>query len=264
MEVNYAALLVDNKVPLTDKATIYIPTIGELLDKGEADFRIYSRVFVTTVREQFSGLPEDVDSIEEKYPTMWDIAFDDDMSKATGEVMFGEGIDILSTLVAALCYWTHSELDDFRVLSNKKIVNEKLDWIIDKDAFEELCAYISMITLNEPDPDLIAYKGISSHPEQWKHWKITYEGRLRQRTKQKGKGLGDKIMVLEAYAPTFIPFKQIAEMTYYQFMNLLNTYSKRYAADREMMIYTSQKFDTEKMEMTDLGEDVSLIKLNNN
>lgn len=262
MDVDYGPLILGDDVQLTETVKLHIPTIRELLRDGEVDFLLFTRVFVVGVREQYSGIPLEVDRIERDFPTMWEIAFDNDMNIATGNMMFGEGVDILSVIVGGLAYWTKSEADKFRILSNHKIVNEELDWIVDKEEFERLCQYIKMITLSEPDEDMIAPKGISSKQNQCRVWENLYKGRLRNRQKQPSKSLGDKLLIMEAYAPSYIPFREMEEMNYYQFTNLLRAYNKRRANDFNNQLFLSEKFDTKDMKLADLSDEIAMIKLN--
>lgn len=69
MSVNYDALMLGSNIQLTDKVTIYVPTIEELVNRRDDGFSLYQRVFAISVRELFSGMPEEVDKIEESYPT---------------------------------------------------------------------------------------------------------------------------------------------------------------------------------------------------
>lgn len=75
--------------------------------------------------------------------------------------------------------------------------------------------------------------------------------------------IADKMLLMQALAPSFIPFNELANMTYYQFMNLLRAYQQRKAYDQEFDIYTSEKFDTSNMKLTDLSQTVGVVRLNN-
>ena len=136
-----------------------------------------------------------------------------------------------------------------------------MNWIIDSQEFQKFSDYIKMITLSEPNEDLIAPKGMASKPNRCKLWLTLYKGRIRKLQKQKSKSLGDRLLLLEAVAPSYLSFSDIGDLNYYQFQNLLSAYSKRYQNDREFAIYTAYKFDTSKMKMTDLSEDVAMVKL---
>lgn len=261
MEVNYDQLLLGKEIQLGEKAKLYIPTINDLVKQGQNDLLAFSRAFVVSVREQFSSVPEKVDEIEDKYPTFWEIAHDADMSKSVGEAMFGDGIDILSMLVAGLAYWTRTEMSDFQIMSNGKIVNEKIDLVVDKEMFLLFQSLLTMITNYEVDEDMIAPRGISKKKNQCRIFRGIYKGRLRQRRNRETKTLADKILILETLSGSFIPFDQIGEMTYYQFTNLLNAYLSKRANDQDFTIYTSYKFDTQDMKITDLTNAIGVVKV---
>lgn len=261
MELNYDQIILGSDIPITENVNIHVPTIGDLATGGDSEFRLYTQIFTISVREQFSGMPNEVDKIEEEYPTFWDMAFDNEFNQQIGESMFGEGNDLKSVIINGLAYWTQTESTTYRALSNKKIINESLNWIIDINEFNKICSYIKMATLSRPNEDLIAPKGISSKPHQCEIWKKLYAGRVRKLQNKPNQSLGDKILVLQAYAPGYVDFKDVKEMTYYQFANLLETYHKRYENEREFQIYTAYKFDTSKMKLNDLSEEISQIKI---
>jgi len=261
MRINYTYVILGKDIPINENVTFHIPTIGELAEANDNKFNEYTRIFVTSVREQFSGVPEQVDAIEEQYPTLWDMAFDDDMNSAVGEVMFGDNKTLLSTFLESLSYWTRTDVGQYRALSNKKIVSEELNWIIDEKAYKEFSELIKIATLSQPNEDLIAPKGVGSDPRKAQMWKRTYEGRLRHVMRQKGTELGDKILQLEVFAPGYIHFTDICDMTYYQFSNLLSVYAAKYASDKQYQIYTSEKFDTADMKLTNLNEEIKLLKI---
>lgn len=261
MEVNYDQLILSSKVPINESLYIKIPTISELAFGEYNEFMIFTRVFVTSVREQFSGAPSEVDEIEEKFPSFLDMAFDDNMSKVAGQMMFGEGMDLLNVIVNGLAYWTKTDINDYKALSNHKIVNEKANWVIDREEYEQFCNYIRMITLSEPNEELIAPKNISKHPHQCQIWMNLYKGRIAKLQKKKSEGLGDKMLLLQAISPSYLSFEDMGNMTYYQFFNTLSAYSKMRANNREFEIYTSEKFDTKDMKLTDLSDEVILVKL---
>lgn len=263
MEINYDRLILGRPIDLGGKAKLIIPTINDLLENGQDDLMAYSRIFTTTVREQFSGVPEKVDEVEEKYPTFWEIAHDQDMSASVGEAMFGEGIDILQMIVAGFAYWTGTEINEYQVMTNGKIVHEKNDFVIDKQEFIDMSNLVTMVTGITPNEDLIAPKGISSKPNQQKIWKQLYSGRVRELKKTKSQNLADKILILEALSRSFIPFDEVGKMNYYQFTNLLRSTEIMRANEQNFAIYTSYKFDTKDMKLTGLSDGIRTTRLNN-
>lgn len=260
MRINYSYVILGKDIPINDKVTFHIPTIGELAEAENNDFSDCTRVFVTGVREQFSGVPEQVDLIEERFPSLWDMAFDDEMNDLVGEAMFGKGATLLRQFLKSISYWTRTKEEQYKILSNKKIVSEELDWIIDRETYIDLSNLIKAVTLSKPNRDLIAPKGVGSNPRKIQMWKNTYKGRLQQAMKRKGTELGDQILQLEVFAPGYISFADIQGMTYYQFSNLLSAYTAKYSSEKQYQIYTSEKFDTKDMKMPDLNEEIKLIK----
>lgn len=261
MSVNYDALMLGSNIQLTDKVTIYVPTIEELVNRRDDGFSLYQRVFAISVRELFSGMPEEVDKIEESYPTFWEMAFDKDMGEQVGSNMFQEGASLLELIIRGLSYWTHIPLEDFQILvQSKKIVSEKYNWVVDRSVFDEFCEYVRFLTLYRPNEDLIAPKGISSKPHQCKVWAALYKGRVYKLKRQPTATLGDKILILETESSGFIPFTEIRKMTYYQFMNLYSSYETKEANEREFAMFISSKFDIKDFKLKDWRDSVSLIK----
>ena len=251
MDVNYEQLILGGNVSLTDMVTLHIPTMRELIqdESKEREMNLFTRAFVTSVREQFSGFPESVDDIEAKYPTMWDLAWDESMNVQVGEAMFGKDMTLLSVIINGIAWWTRSEITDYKPLSNQKVVNEPLDWVIDKEEFVKFSEYIKMVTLYKPNEDLIAPPDLKGKPHKQKAWKQLYLGRIRRMKQGNSSTIADKMLLMQALAPSFIPFNELAEMTYYQFMNLLRAYQQRKAYDQEFEIYTSGMLDASKMKL---------------
>jgi len=274
MDINYTQLmlgepLVYKEDPENSGHNIFVrsPTIKELAKKDNADFTIYTRLFTASIREIYSGDPKVVDQVEKDFPTIWDAAWDDKMSFEVSEkLLHMQDIPLLPLIVGGFIYWIGydvDQIDDFQVLSNQKIVNKKLDWVIDKEVFKDFCMIVKCITLTKADETLIAPKNMS--PAKQAIWKTLYDGRMRkiERKVKKtgGHSLGDDILSLEISSQGFIPMSQIKELTYYQLMNLLKGYAERDASDKEFNIYTSYKFDTEKMKIQDWREKLSLTKI---
>lgn len=261
LNINYDRLLLGGDVPIKEGVSVHIPKLNDLINEEAANFSLFTRIFTTSVREQFSGIPEKVDEIEEAFPTFWDIAFDDDMNIAIGKDMYGDGIDLLSVIVGGLSWWTKIPDDEFKPLSNHKIVVESVDWVLDKEGFVEFCQLIQAITLMGPNEDLIAPKGISKKPMSARIWKKVYNGRVRNLQKQPGQSLGDKVLLLQALSRSYIPFNEIREMTYYQFSNLLKALQGSYQDERQFGIFVSGNFDTKDMKLEDLSNVVAMTKL---
>lgn len=271
MEIDYTRLMLG--MPLEYKTNtenpnyninFRIPTIEDLVTTDSVQFAIYSRVFTATIREIYSDESARVDQVERDYPTIWDAAWDTEMTDEVAMKLYKiPDLKLLPMIVGGFAYWIgydHTKLDDFKPLSNKKIVNEKLDWVIDKDVFKEFCKVVRCVTLSKPNEDLIAPK--NQTPNQQKRWDKLYAGRLRKYQREsKNDTLGDHILDFEVASQTFVPMDEIKKLTYYQFMNMLKGYGLRDASDKQFSIYTSYKYDTKDMKIKDWRDDLTLTKI---
>lgn len=258
LDINYTMLILGNDITYSDKITIHVPKIVEITQMEEVEFNNHIKPFVISVRELFSGMPEVVDRIEDEFPTLWDMAFNDEMNSQVGyAVSQHQGTKLHELIINGLAYWTNSDRSGFKILSNKKIVNKSLGWVIDKAEYQKFSKYIKIITLSQPNEDLIAPRDMSK--TQMKVWENLYKGRLRKLQKAQKTELGDKILILQG-STSYIPFREIAEMTYYQFSNLIRVYAEREKSDTNLQFYTAYKFDTKEMKLQNWRENISLIK----
>lgn len=259
MEINYDLLMLGEPIPYSDNITIYVPTIKDMIVDDDKEFVTNTKIFTTSVREVYSVIPEQVDEIEERFPTFWDLAQDKDGNEQIGKTIYGEesNITLYQGITKGLAYWTHTNKEDYQVLSNGNIINANVDWVIDREEFERFCNWIKAITLYEPNWDLIAPKNMKPH--QLQIWKNSYKGRVRKLQRQPVQSIGDKIIILQVESNSYIPFSEIGKMTYFQFINLLKGYGEKENAQTELAIYTSYKFDTSKMKLTDWREKISTV-----
>ena len=258
LNINYTTLILGQDISYSEKITIHVPKIIEITQMAEVEFNNHIKPFVISVRELFSGMSEVVDRIEDEFPTLWDMAFNDEMNAQVGyAVSQRKGTKLTELIVDGLVYWTSSNKDEFQILSNGKIVNKSLDWVIDKDEYQKFSKYIKIITLSQPNEELIAPRGMSE--AQRKVWDALYKGRVRKLQKAKKVELGDKILILQG-STSYIPFREIAEMTYYQFSNLIKVYAEKEKSDTNLQFYTAYKFETKDMKLSNWRENISLIK----
>lgn len=264
MGINYTELILGRDVKYEDKFKVHVPKIKEIIENGESDFMIKARPFTDSVRKLFSGMPEIVDEMEKQFPSLFLLAFDEEANNEVGELLTGNKVLLSDYIIESLAYWVECDPEDFQLLpASKKIVSEKLDWIIDVEEYEKFADYIKVITLYQENEDLIAPKKVASNPQKLETWKKIYAGRLRAQQKANGGEFGDKILILQISAGSFLSADQIESMTYYQFINLLNGYMEREAHMEELAFYTSSKFDTKNMKLTSWQSKVKLIKNNN-
>ncbi|KRL07926.1 hypothetical protein [Liquorilactobacillus hordei] len=259
-DINYTALMLGKDLKYNEKITIHVPTINEITNMSDKEFNNLIKPFSITTREIFSGSPEIVDEMEERYPSLWDLASDKGGNEQIGNLLYGKNVTLRDMFISAFSYWTLSDKKDFSFLSNNKMINKKLEWIVDSTEYENFAKYIRLITLAEKNEDLIAPKNMSKN--QMRVWKNIYKGRLRKLQKAEKVEMGDKILILQGSSNSFIPFEEIGKMNYYQFSNLIAVYSEKEISQQNLQIYTSYKFDTKDMKIKNWREKVSLKKTN--
>lgn len=260
VDIDYTKLILGYDIPFREKVTIHVPTIKEIIDIGNGMYSLYTMPFTVSIRELFSPYPEIVDSIEEQFPTVWDAMLDEEGSNQVVKAMTGQNdFPLAAMMMQCLAWWTKSDAEDYQFLSNGKIVNEKLDWVIDFDMWNEFSAYIKVITMYQPNEDLTVGKGLLGSKHRQDLWRTLYKNRLKKQQAH-SQSMGDKILILQAEMGTILDRQTIENMTYYQLMNYLNAFAHKEGALNQMMIYTSQKFDTQNMKLNDWRENVSLLK----
>lgn len=264
--IDYTSLLLYGEYPYQPKSKdakqvkVYAPTIGEISgDKDNLNFSIFTKMLVATTREIYSSAPEMADSREEEFPTVWDLAYTENeaIEKEACMLMFSVEVPLIALLAQAIAYWTKTDINDYKILSNKKIVNENLNWVVEREDYLALSEIVKTITMYTPNEDLIPPKGMKPH--QLQIWKNLYKGRIRQLKNKKVSFLADKILILQISANSFIPFEEIEKMNYVQFMGLLKGYAEKEGDEKQFAQYVAYKFDSSKMELTNWRERISLV-----
>jgi len=264
--LDYTQLLMDGvykyqpKSKETKQIYIYAPTIGEIIgDRDNLNFSVFTKIFATSIREIYSSAPEMVDMRENEFPTIWDVAYggNEAIEKEVVQLMFSLDIPLLALIVQGIAYWTRTDVADYKILTNGKIVNEKLNWIVEKDDFLVISDVVKTITMYAPNEDLIPPRNMK--PNQMDIWKKLYEGRIRQLKKRPSSFLADKILILQISANSYIPFKEIEKMNYLQFMGLLKGYAEKEGDEKQFAQFVAYKFDSSKMEITNWREKISLV-----
>ena len=236
IDINKVNLLFGKPIKVSNNVEINIPTVEQLCDDN--NFGTYTQVFTITTRELFSGNRE-VDKYEEKYPTVWQMAFDKEGGLILGQMLgYSSGINII---IDSISYWTGLESEAFRPLTNKKIINETAGWIIDEEVFGELCELIKVATNYEKNMDLVAPKNMSDR--KWEIWESTYKGRLRG-LQRNSRTIADKILILSVSFDSYIPINEIKQMTIYHFNKLYEAASLKESYMAQWDIKLSPKFES--------------------
>lgn len=230
------ALLFKRPVSFNDKVEIHVPTVEEVA--YTENYGSYTQPFTVTTRQLFSSLAE-VDELEERFPTIWQMAFDDEGSMILGQMLNKEsGVD---GVIEAISFWTKLEPKDFKALSNKKIIHEKNNWVIDENVFNSFSDTIKEIIGYEEDKDLIAPKNMSER--QLDVWTKSYKGRIRNRQKN-ATTLADKIIILSVSMESYIPISEIREMSIHHFNKLFELLSEKESYEKQWDVRLSPKFDS--------------------
>lgn len=234
--LNSIDLLFGKPAKFNDKVSLHTPTVEEVA--YTENYSSYTQPFLVTTRQIFSSLAE-VDELEQRFPTVWQMAFDEEGSQVTAQ-MFGEDSGT-SALISAISYWTKLDKDEFQALSNKKIIHQKTNWVIDEKVFNSLSDGVKEIVGFEEDLDLIAPKNMSER--QLDIWKKTYNGRMRSRQKN-ATSLADKIIILSISMESYIPIDEIRKMTIYHFNKLYEGLSEKESYIRQWEVKLSPKFES--------------------
>lgn len=241
-ELNVTDIMLGKPIVLNENVSIKNITVGELIN--DKDYPLYSTIFSIGARELFSA-HKDVDELELRYPTVWEMMFD-----KTGEgeqllgMMLGIPLPTTTLVLNGLAYWTGLDLDGFQKLTNRKIIHEEAEWIIDRDTFTAFCRVIQKITCYKPNEEFIAPKNMSD--ARFKIWERHLKNRKRIASKRKGSSIADKILIFQISFNSYVPLEEILKMNYYYFTKLFQGLSERELYLRNWDIIVSPKFDTSK------------------
>lgn len=229
-------LLFGKPVKISERVSLHIPNVEDVAYTER--YSLYTQPLVTTTRQLFSSLAE-VDELEERFPTIWQMAFDEEGSQILAQMFDGDsGVEII---IEAISYWTKLEADSFQALSNRKIINEQTNWVIDERVFNSFCENIKEIIGYEEDEDLIAPRNMSE--KQLGVWSKLYKGRLRSRQKS-STTLADKIIILSISMDSYIPLDEIRKMSIYHFNKLYEGISEKESYESQWAIKLSPKFES--------------------
>lgn len=231
--------LFHDEVYVNEKVAIIQPTVETVVTIE--DYNALSQVMCISTRELFSGAPREVDHIEEQFPTIFDMIFNQEMSQFVGE-MYG-ATNVYELLIDSISFWTKLNKNDFELLTNgKKIVHEKTDWVIDKEEFVKISDIVKKLTGYHPNEDLIAPKGISSSSERKiSIFEKTYKGRLRKMQKQ-STSFDQKVITIQISNGGYIPIDEIEKMSIYHFNKLYEAITYKEIYKSQWDVYVSSKF----------------------
>ncbi|HFI0463188.1 TPA: hypothetical protein ACGO1T_000532 [Streptococcus suis] len=230
-------------VEIADGIKLRVPKIREIIDDSSFATRSYIMTFKT--REIFSTA-ENVDALEKKYPTVFEIMKDPQADLALGKYF---GKETLSrAVIDAFEYWIYfdeipeksNEADDgYTLLSNGKIIHGSPEWVIDKDEFYRVANIIKEMTCHKVNDDLIA-PTIKSRG-QYEAWMSLYKGKL-EKMKRNSLTWTDKILILSISTGAYIPIEQILDMTVFTFNKLFQGLSAKESYEKDFLTRLSPNY----------------------
>lgn len=232
-------LLFGKPVQVSNNVYVKIPTIKDVCH--DERFDRYSSVFTIMTRQIFAR-SRDVDTLEMKYPSVWNLMWDEQMNVIIGK-LFGDGLKLSDVIIEGLCYWTGLENDDengFKVLSNNKIVHIGSEWVIDLKEFNRFVGLIKIIT-NYQKPEDLAPKITSDIVHQ--KW-LNFHDNIQRINKRKAITWADKIIILSVSGNSYIPIEEIEKMTVFHFYQLMNVFGKQDAYHISWDVFRSSKFES--------------------
>ena len=251
MKINPANLLFNEPIKFDENVYINIPLMEDV--SRNTNFNLYSRLFTTSIRLLFTTL-RNVDEIEKKYPTIWDMVKDEEGDILLGRVMGSEFRGSV-LIMEALNYWTGLEVDGengFVLLSNGKMMHVGSEWIIDSKVFKEFSDMIKLITCFDPESerDMLPPKPMDSDAK-YNTWISIYKGRAKKLGRGgndliENSGLVNKMMILTISMESYIPIDEIKKMSIFMFNKIFDGLQSKEGYERYWQIQVSPKFASDK------------------
>lgn len=241
-QLNIMDFILGNPIKISQNVSVKNVKVSDVVN--DTEYALFTNVFCIGSRELFSQLRE-VDELEQRYPTVFEMMFDE---TGEGEQLLGSMLGIPLTtsalVINGLSYWTGLNADGFQKLTNRKIVHEEADWIIDKNEFTAFCSVIRKLTCYKPNTDFIAPKNMSD--ARYKIWIKHLKNRIKNASKQKNSTIADKILIFQINSNSYIPVEEILNMSFFYFNKLFEGMNEKEIYLRNWDVMVSYKYDTSK------------------
>lgn len=216
---------------------IYQPLVRDVVDMGEDEFQTLIMPFILTTDAIFNGA-ENEDELNEKYD-VFDLFF---LKGENGKTLLDDAIfngkSATESLVESIKYLTHA--DDIRILEmrQKLVVNDS--YLIDKNEFNKIRKIVQDV-LGRGD---IQVEKPPKHmgKRQKDIWFKLQRGRRRKAEKE-AVYLQDLINYTSFGGTSYIPFKDIDMMTYFQLHNAYKSIVGVDAYRTGLQYKVSQKYE---------------------
>lgn len=241
-DIDMYDLVYESEFKINEFVTFRNPSVHEVAKNK--DFGKYTGILVTSTRELFSQFPE-VDTLEKEYPTIIKLL---NGKEVDGEsflgAYFADGKKTGSQILfESLSYWTAINIDNFKKLSNGKIVCTNPEWIIDDEEFENIVELVRLMISYEPNSDYIAPTNMT--PTRHKTWLTMFKGRMKKSRRKKPGSIADKIMILSISNGGYIPVEEIRKMSFFHFSKLSILLSEKEGYELKWLLNASPNFETD-------------------
>lgn len=208
-------VLMGRPIPVSKEHGIYVrqPLVKEVVDVGEDEFQQLLLPFILTTDAIFNGAENEEELIEKFH--VFDLFF---MKTESGKTILDSSVfngeNALEVLRNSLSYFLQS--DEIRILENRQKIIINNSYLIDKDEFDKLRKIIQSILgrgdieFEKPPKDMTK--------RQKDIWFKLQKGR-RRKAEREAIYLQDLINFTSFGGTSYIPFKEIDEMTYFQLHN---------------------------------------------
>lgn len=213
--VDKLKLLMGKPIQMDDKGLIfaYQPLVKDIVDIGEDKFRKFVTVYTVTSEFVFNGLEND-EELSKKY-NIFEMFFlkDKNGENPLDKTLFG-GEKALDVLRESLIYFFHT--DNINILENRKKIVIRDSYLLDINEFKKLRKVIQDIVCSTD----IDFEKVPKNMSKRKLdiWLKLQNGRRRD-AEQKAVYLQDIINFTMFGGNSFIPIREIEQMTYYELNN---------------------------------------------
>ena len=250
-----SSMLLGEPIDFTDGVQIHVPTVQEIIE-SENKFDL-SVMALTVMTRQIFVEAREVDSIEQEFPTIWDLMCNPQLNQTLGGLTGPPGSKLSDGIISAISYWTKlpnpskAEIDNYTeeekdskpkgfefLETGGKIINYDTEWVIDREEFERFVDIIKIITDYRKPEDLAPkIKSDAAHES----WIRMYRGK-KQMKKGRDIGWADRIMMLSVSTPSYIPVSEICAMTIFNFNQLFKIVNQKDAYEMSLDVLMSPKF----------------------
>jgi hypothetical protein len=229
-------LLMGRPIEFNKEHGLYVrqPLINEIVDMGEDLFNKLVLPFTLTSEAVFNG-QDNSEELSSKY-SIYDLFFTQIEDGYILDNVFG-GKSALDVLKESLSYFLQTDNIQFLIYRKKIVVNE---FLIEKDEFFKLRSLIQGVA-NRKDAE---FEKVPKNMTERQRgiWDKLQAGR-RRKAEREAIHLQDLINFTSFGGDSYIPLREIDNMTYYQLSNAYNSVMGKDSYKMSMGYKLSYKFD---------------------